>query len=274
MARETPSSSSLLEAKTQGPALSAIHDFISSVGAKLNTVERLAADVLPLLQTLPSDTPEQGEKEDLCLLIEELEAREREAEALSQALNTPEKRLEGLWQAEMYAKLAAMKTELLQNPLPHINLEKTSQQIKLLREEQLKEEETEGWIRTELFNMIENELESLRREANIRAELAIVEFDKELQGISREIDEIAVNAQPKDISALAEAYIIRSLQALEDVKRTVDPALRVIMRAKAIKETQEQAIQLQKALQGSLLARQTSECQRKLEIQLDNCLSG
>ena len=235
-------------------------------------MERLAADVLPLLHSLPTDLPEQGEKEDLALLIEDLEAREREAEVMSHALNTAEKRLEGRWQADIYAKLAAMKAELMHNSLPHIDLDCVSQQVKLLQEEQMKEEETEGWIRTELFNLIENELDSLRREAAIRAELAAAEFDMELKSISREIDEIAIAAQPKDICALAEAYIVSSLQALEDVKRTVDPTLRVIMRAKAIKETQEQAVQLQKALRGSVLGRQTSECQRKLESQLDNCL--
>lgn len=162
----------------------------------------------------------------------------------------------------------------MHSPLPQIDLDSVSQQVKLLQEEQIKEEETEGWIRTELFNLIENEMGSLRREADIRAELATAEFDKELKAISREIDEIAIAARPKDISALAEAYIVSSLQALADVKRTVDPALRVIMRAKAIKETQEQAVQLQKALRGSVLGRQISECQRRLESQLDNCLPG
>ena len=92
--------------------------------------------------------------------------------------------------------------------------------------------------------------------------------------MTREIEAISGALQPRDVSALAEAYIVSSLQAAEDVKRTVDPGLRVVLRTKALQETQEQALQLQRALAGSALSRQAADCQRRLESQLDDYLSS
>jgi len=209
-------------------------------------------------------------------LREELESRVQEAEAIQQALRKETQRLEGLWKAEIQAKLADIRTQLtdLTPSLPHIDLTGLAQQATLLREEQLKEAETQGWIRTELLSLLDNGLNSVRREAVVRSESVTAEFEKELKSLTREIEAISGALQPRDVSALAEAYIVSSLQAAEDVKRTVDPGLRVVLRTKALQETQEQALQLQRALAGSALSRQAADCQRRLESQLDDYLSS
>jgi len=209
-------------------------------------------------------------------LREELESRVQEAEAIQQALRKETQRLEGLWKAEIQAKLADIRTQLtdLTPSLPHIDLTRLAQQATLLREEQLKEAETQGWIRTELLSLLNSGLNYVRREAVMRSESVTAEFEKELKSLTWEIEAISGALQPRDVSALAEAYIVSSLQAAEDVKRTVDPGLRVVLRTKALQETQEQALQLQRALAGSALSRQVADCQRRLESQLDDYLSS
>lgn len=239
-------------------------------------MERLAAQVQPLLHPVESDGWEQGETEDLTPLREQLEAREREAEAIQQTLRKEAKRLEGLWKAEIQGQLTTMQTELraVTPSLPHIDLTSVSQQAQLLREEQLKEAETQGWIRTELLSLLDTGLHSVLREAAIRSQLATAEIDSELKSLTREMEEISTALQPRDIAALTETYIVSSLQAVEEVKRTADPALRGVLRTKALQETQKQAFELQRALEGSVLARQTADCQRTLESQLDDYLSS
>lgn len=275
--KETPTSSALLEAKAQGPALTAIHDFTQSIGSRLRTVDRLTSEVYPLLNSIPidSDLPNfQDDQQEIASLQDMVRTQESQASSRLDSFLTSIHSLQTHSHAQIDAQIASIESEIRQidTSLPHIDCEKVAKLTKERIEDQAKEAEIHTWIEDELVNILNTELGTLRREVSLKRELLEMELRREIEAIEGKMQGMEAGVERKDERRLVERYVVDCLQAVQDLEKTADPALRLALRGVTLRRTQQRAQELEHALGKSALALQVADCQRRLEAQLDSYL--